>query len=359
MYRLRIAILDSNENYLKRLVNTLNIKYQSKMDFISFSTIELLNAFQKTEKLDAILIDEKTNKDINMSLLNCSIGFLVDSEDISLINGVKAISRYQNVELIYKFILELVSDKKQDEVKSTNSQITKTKIFTFLSGGSGAGGSTISAAFCYAIAQKGSKVLFLNLDPFGTPTVFFNSEGNQCLSDLIVSIKNKRGNFQFKLESSVKCDSGVFFLDETTSPLDLYELNSSDLSILISEICYSNQFDYIVIDGNLLIPNSFQSIATLSHRIILISKGTWISNFKVSKLIHMINTISAREKIDISSKVHILYNQFSTGISRKLEMEEARNNFGVISMFKCHSSNELARYLSITKEIKSIVECDT
>jgi cellulose biosynthesis protein BcsQ len=326
------------------------------MDIHSFTSKELLEEFMNQEKFDAILIDEKVRaKELNLS--DCSFAYLVDAEEISILDGVKAISRYQKVEGIFKSILDLVSDRRMNEEEVIINQKSNSKMITFLSGGSGSGNSTIAAAYCLTLKDNGHRVLFLNLDPFGISNVFYNGEGNQCLSDLIITIKNKRGNFTLKLESAAKLDaSGVYFLDETTSPLDLMELSPNEFSQLIEEIISCNLFDYVVADGNLINPNFLQVLMKRSYRTILVSKGSWVSNSKLNKLIHLMNSISDREKMDLNGRMHILYNQFSTGSSRRIEVGEVISCLGEIPKYNCHSSKDLAHFLSNGDELRKLKE---
>lgn len=356
MSRIKVAILEFSENYLNRLVNALNNKYQNRMDIYSFTTKELLDEFMNREKLDAILIDEKIRKE-ELKLSGCPFAYLVDAEEICNLDGVKAISRYQKVEGIFKSILDLVSDRRMNDEEVIIHQKSNSKMITFLSGGSGSGNSTIAAAYCLTLKDIGHRVLYLNLDPFGISSVFYNSEGSQCLSDLIIAIKNKRGNFSIKLESAAKLDaSGVYFLDETTSPMDLMELSPNEFSQLIEEIISCNLYDYIVADGNLINPNFLQALMKRSYRTILVSKGSWISNSKLTKLIHLMNSISDRDKLDLNGRIHVLYNQFSTGSSRRLEADEVPGCLGEIPKYNCHSSKDLARFLSNGDELRKLRE---
>ena len=86
----------------------------------------------------------------------------------------------------------------------------------FSSPSGGVGTSSMAAACAVHYAMQGKKVLYLNLEKFGSADVFFSGEGQFDMSDIIYTLKSKKTNLALKLESCVKQDiSGVYFYSQS------------------------------------------------------------------------------------------------------------------------------------------------
>ena len=109
----------------------------------------------------------------------------------------------------------------------------------------------MAASCAVHYAKKGRKVLYLNLEQFGSSDLFFDAEGQFDMSDVIFALKSKKANLAIKLESCVKQDvSGVYFYSQTKNPLDMLELNMEEKTRLISEIKLSGVYDIIIVDAD-------------------------------------------------------------------------------------------------------------
>ena len=91
----------------------------------------------------------------------------------------------------------------------------KVLLFTGIEGGTGA--SSAAAACALYFAQNGKRVLYLNIEKFGSADMFFYGEGQYTMSDIVYNIKSKKSNLSLKLESSVKLirEGYTFFLHQT------------------------------------------------------------------------------------------------------------------------------------------------
>ncbi|OPZ83659.1 MAG: CobQ/CobB/MinD/ParA nucleotide binding domain protein [Firmicutes bacterium ADurb.Bin419] len=213
------------------------------------------------------------------------------------------------------------------------------------SGGNGA--SVLAAACSINLAAKGKKVLYLNLEQFGVPGVFFNAEGAFNLSDLIYAIKSKKANVVLKLESSVKEDkSGVYFFDECKIPLDFMELTSEDVKKLIDVIKSSSLFDYIIIDTDMLLNDVSKEIMMYSDRIIFASSGTENSNLKFSRIYKTLEIVERQMNASLLQKISVIYNKFNNTSGKYIDGIPNLNILGCVGEFNRSASALIARQIS-------------
>ena len=234
--KIRLAILESDEGYLNRIVAVFNTKYSDKFEIYSFTDVE--NALQtlSTAKIDVFVVNESIEIDTTRIPKRCGFAYFVDSADVELLNNQPTICRFQRAELIYKQILSIYAENAGNykELKITDEGC---KVIAFASPSGGVGCTTMAAACALHYAAQGRKALFLSLEVFGSSDDFFSGEGQFDMSDVIYALKTRRANLAMKLESCVKQDPrGVYFFSKAKLALDMLELTQQEILRLISEL---------------------------------------------------------------------------------------------------------------------------
>ena len=87
-----------------------------------------------------------------------------------------AICKFQKISRIYQQILNLYSEVAADIVTASSGENNRTKIISVLSPAGGVGCSTIAAACAKALCQNGRRVLYLNLEKYGSTKILFQGE---------------------------------------------------------------------------------------------------------------------------------------------------------------------------------------
>lgn len=169
--KIKLAILEKDKSYLNRITAAFGSKYADKFEIYSFT-----DQITAMDTLDAARIDvllANDSFDINAGLLpkRCGFAYLVDSSDIDSVKDQRAISKFQKADLIYKQILMVYSENMGRIGFKIDGDMGKIIAFTAASGGVGA--STMAAACALHYASRGSKVLYLNLEKYGSsdPTI--------------------------------------------------------------------------------------------------------------------------------------------------------------------------------------------
>ena len=323
--RIKLAILEQDQSYLSRIVSVFSTKYSDKFEIYSFTNQEVAMASLDNAKIDVLVADEFFDIPVNSLPKRCGLAYFVDSADIDSVKDQKAICKFQKAELIYKQILSVYSEK-AGSLAGFRSDDNSTKIVFFNSVSGGTGASCMAAACALHYASQGKKVLYLNLEKFGTSDVFFVGEGQFGFSDIIYALKSKKSNLSIKLESCVKSDyRGVCFYSKTKVALDMLELDADDIIRLLSELKSMGVYDYIIVDTDFSIDKSSLKVLQQSQAIVWVGDGSEISNEKIYRAHSALTILEQNSDLPLTRRLCLVYNKFSSKTSSQIEGIELRN----------------------------------
>lgn len=323
--KIKVAILESDVNYLGRIISVFSTMYADKLQLYSFSNREIaLNAIDK-EKIDVFLCDEIMNIQPTSIPQRCSFVYFVDTKDVDSVNNCHAICKYQKAELIYKQILNIYAEH-SETLSVSRGKNDDVKMVLFDSPAGGVGTSTVAAACACRYAHMGKKVLYLNLDSFDSADLFFSGEGQYNMSDIIFALKTKKNNLSFKLESCVRTDqSGVFFYSQSQLALDMLELSMEDKFTLISALNKSSLYDIIVVDNIFSLENDIYSKMEQFYSIVVVSDGSVSANLKTKRMIDSLVTLEQSNNFVLTDRMFLFYNRFGSKSGKKIDGLEIRN----------------------------------
>lgn len=310
--KIKLAILESDKNYLMRIMSTFTMKYPEKFEIYSFTdsatALEILNS----ERIDVLLASDVFEIDAIKLPNRCAFAYLVDSAGINLLNNQKAICKFQKVDLIYKQILNVYSEKASQIVGSRGAG-DKGQVIAFCSASGGVGSSTMAAACAAHFAAKQKKVLYLNLEKFGSSDVFFSGEGVYDMSDVIYALESKKTNLPMKLESCVKQDSsGVYFYSQTKIALDMLEMTTENIIQLISELQSLDEYDYLILDVDFSVDKDTRAILRKAQAIVLVCDGSQISNVKIERAYTALMTMEQNVDAPLVNRMSLIYNKVNS-----------------------------------------------
>ena len=354
--RIRLAILDSDKNYLNRLSAAFTNKYADKIQFYSFTDEKMALDSVNTGKIDVFLVNANFLIDVEALSPNCGFAYIVENADIESIRNQLSIGKYQRVDLFYKQILSLFAEKAKIVTGYKMSDASQTKIVSFLSFGGGDGSSTVAAAFSVYATKQGKKVLYLNIEQFGSTEDFFSGEGQFDFSDVIYTIKSKKSNVALKLESCVKQDSsGVHFYSSPKVALDLMELEPAELASLLDELCLSGNYDYIVVDLDFCFSKKILSALAMSSKVVFVDDGTEISNTKFERGYHALKLYEQQNDISVLAKSYLFYNKFSNKISKTIQGLEIPE-LGGVPKFENATTKQIVEQLVSLADFNKLLE---
>lgn len=327
--KIKLAILEKDASYLNRFINVFSTKYADKMEIYSFTDKDIAIKALSENRIDVFIASYVYEIDIELLPKKCIFAYFVDSPDVESVDEQRAICKFQKIDLIYKQILSLYAEKASN-ISDFKIGDETTKVIAFASPSGGVGCSTIAAACALHFAAQGKKVLYLNVERFGSADRFFAGEGQFDMTDVIYAIKSKKSNLSLKLESCVKVDPrGVHFYSETKNAMDMLELKNEECIQLISELKISGTYEYIILDADFMVGKDMMALYHQCSCVIWAGDGSAISNGKLSRAYQVISTIEANVDEPLTSKMRLIYNKFSNKTSTVIEGMEISNIGGV------------------------------
>lgn len=318
--KIKVAILDTDKNYLSRIASVLTSKYSEKIEIYSFTDAEVALSSLAPNKTDVLIAGEAFDIDSASVPKRCGFAYFTDNMGIETLRGQKTICRFQKAEIIYKEILGIFSEKASDIKLEGNST---GKVCTFLSAGGGTGSSTMAAAFAKRALLMGKRAIYINLEQLGDANCFFSGDGSFDMTDVIYTLKSKKSNLALKLESYIKTDvSGVGFFSGTKTALDMIEIGVEEVQQLINTIKDMGIYDYIVVDADFTFGSRDIEIIKLSQGVFFVSDGSEISNSKFQRAYRALETYEQSRDLDLVRRISLVYNNFSSKIGKIIENDE-------------------------------------
>ena len=319
--RIKLAILEHDEEYLGRISSVLMSKYYGKVEVFCFTEPEQALKAVKENKMNVFLVAE--DYELNQMDLpgSCSGAYLVEFMNVETYKGFPAIGKYQKAEMIYRRALDILSESISDSMEIKGSSHTPGRVITFVSASGGTGCSSVAVACAKGHHLQGRRVLFLNLEQMGDTELFFHDSEQVGLSEVIFALKRKKGNLTLKLESSVSKDaSGVNFFRSAKTPLDVAEMNPEDIECLINALRNSSDYEVIIVDINFSLSANVMEVLNQSEKIVFVSTGSEVANSKLQKACEALETMEAHQGgSPILAKTSIFYNMFSSRWGKMLD----------------------------------------
>ena len=343
--KIKLAILEKDQSYLNRIVSVFGTKYADKFQIYSFTDMDVAYSTLETAKIEVMVASDAFEIDVNKLPKRCGFAYFVDSADVEMLNGQRAICKFQKADLIYKQILSIYSEN-AGNVSGLKFGDDSCKIIFFQPVSGGVGASSMAAACAIHFAAKGKKTLYLNLEKFGSANAFFTAEGQFDMSDIIFALKSKKANLAMKLESCVKqAENGVFFYSQSKIALDMMELNTDDITRLISELQLTGSYDYIVVDTDFSIDREALKIYRKAHTVAWVGDGSELSNIKLFRAFNALSTLEQNADSPIPNRMVLIYNKFSNKTSKTLT-EIGIKNIGGAPRFEHATSEQVLEQLS-------------
>ncbi len=353
--RIKLAILEKDEEYLRRITSAFERGYSDKLEVFGFTDeTTALNSIQK-QNIDVFLVNECFS--IQMEEIGglCGFAYLVDSSDVQSLREQRAIGKYQMVDQIYKQILDIFAEN-NSVVTSSFSSNSGMKIIVIVSAAGGVGSSTVASSLAHRLALEQRSVLYLDLQTFSSVDNIFTGNGTMNMSDLIYALKGKNNNIQFKLQSIVEQDqSGVCYVSGCKNALDIEELNSEDIEKLVQAIDASNTYGYLVIDSNFSFKKEQQMLLSYADTIIMISDGTEIANVKTMAALDSLEILDQHHKNKVIPKVRLLYNRFGSKTGQLMNREDVIT-LGGIPKFEGIDTHQLAQQIATMAVLDDVIQ---
>ena len=309
--KIKLALLDNDQNYLNRIVAAFNVKYADKLEIYSFTRLDSAISSLESARIDVLVASDSFEVDTDALPKRCGFAYFVESPDIESVNNQRAICKFQKSDLIYRQILSIYSES-AGSVSGMKLGDDSCKVIAFASPCGGVGSSTMAAACALHYASKGANTLYLNFEKFGSSDAFFSAEGQFDMSDIIFALKSKKTNLSMKMESCIRQDQrGVYFYSQPKLALDMLELGTDEIIRLVSEAKLSGSYSYIILDLDFGIDNDMIRLLKQTNSIVWTGDGSEVSNLKINRAYNALAILEQSSDISILNRTVLVYNKFS------------------------------------------------
>lgn len=350
--KIKLAMLESDSAYLRRVVPMFNSKFAEELEIYSFTDVDAAVACLEEKKIDVFLASSNFKIDFNLVPKRCGFAYLVESLDIDSIDGKKAVCKFQKGELIYKQVLSIYSEHMPNITGISTTENGAMKTIAFCSPSGGVGTSTTAAGCAIALANKGYRVLYLNTEIYGEADNFFACDGQFDFSDVIYAVKSNKTNRAMKLQSTVKQDAtGVYFYSSVKVPLDMMEMKSSDYITLQEELKHLGSYDYVVMDMEF--PKAQPDFKFFEHcnSIVIVTDCSENANTKLNKALRAIQIMDGNSEFALQPRMWMLRNKTT---SNDIAQNEIRA-LGTFPMYQSVSAAQMAKQLSLSNMFEQLI----
>ncbi|MDR2088620.1 MAG: chromosome partitioning protein ParA [Clostridiales Family XIII bacterium] len=364
MMKIKLAILDSDQGYISRVVSAFQSKYADKVEVYAFTDESKALAAIKASKIN-VLFAADSFKSVSESVpSNCGFAYLVETRDIEQYAGQRAVCKFQKVEQLYNAIADLFADSAADEVIVGGGRSAAMPLYVFASASGGVGTSTVAVAVAKSLVAFGRTPLYINFENFGSSDLYFSGDGQTNFGDVIYAIKSRKPNLAFKLEATAKRDvSGVYYYASNTNALDTEELSNEEINSLIRSLKQTGFCDCMVIDVNLSVGDRILALFKLASKIVFVSDGTDVSNTKLTRAYDALQILESSRGVDAVGKAALFFNKFSNKTGKRPEIaalpdiggttkfEHMTTDQIIRKMLAEHTATPIIRYLTESEKI--------
>lgn len=342
--RIRLAVLEKDQNYASRLIRYFTTYYINKIEAFAFSDLEAFQESLQQFKIDVLLASPELVPEGTKFPKTIIMAYLSESTQIQSINNVKAVCKYQKAELLYREILGLYAEL--DRKTAYRETEGACPLFLFMGASGGVGTTTMSVACALRLASFGKHVLYLNLEENGVISPFLKGDGNSTLSDVLYAVKSSPSNLVLKLERMVrKSEQGIYFYEPFSITLDAYEMTENELKDIITTLIGDDSYEYVIVDTGSSVSWKRNLIIKYAREVFIVGDGSEISNGKLEKLLQELSIKDEHEEERAMAKVQVLYNRF-TEVSQRANTKYQERVYGSISRIRKSTPGQIAEDIS-------------
>lgn len=354
--RIKLVVATSDKEYLHRFEAIMQERYKGRLKLSLYTDFDAALEKANEIKADIILAEEDIVPEQFELPRRCILALLVSDKGIDSIDGKPAICKYQSVQALYSDIMAVYSIQAESNGIKASDDITSEKtIITFYPAAGGVGCSTVAAAFAIYLAKLRKKVLYLNLEEFGSSDIFFHGEGKDDFGKVIYALEIDNSSTRLRIESAMrKDDSGVYYFSPPPSALDMQDMTEDRIDYLFEQLGNSSLIDIVIVDMTFGFGKIMEQMLMRSDTVVFVSDGSIQSNTKLIRISNALEMMAKHNDGLLDCRTLLMYNRFSSKTGHKLE-NSIFAEVGGIGRIENGSPEELIRLISTNGAFANIL----
>lgn len=302
-----IALYDSDKEYIESFSEYLREQKHQSHSIILFTEITTLDAYCRVKKVDMIVIAEYLIMDDAIREGDIkkedNIIILVDDKDVSSINGIPVVYRYQPVDLLISSILNICADRALYDSNLVEYTKKRRKCIVSVYSPIGRCGKTIfSIRLGVALSNKTFKVLLINLEEFSLFMKYVKGDEGENLSDLLYYYLSGNQSMTIKSEAVIRNYNGMDYIPPVKYVQDLRKISGDIWKKFIDLTAEVKDYDIIILDISNMVEDVFKMLE-YSDVIVVPVIDEENCNYRVAELKEYIEYSDYNINID---KIHII-----------------------------------------------------
>jgi len=290
MALIKLLILDDDDEYSFNLCNYLTHNYSDTLLVNYCSNAYKIEEWIKKVDPDIVLICEKYYNQV-YNYFNKNLIVLTSGTNNVGLSNVSSIYKYKDANQIAGDIINSFT-KVGNIITQTKEKTTKTVAVYSASGN--VGKTSVALGISTICSYSGLSVFYLNLEQFQSTSIFFSSNIEYSISDIIYYAKERDKNLISKI-STMSCKdttSNIHYFKEANNAFEINELLPQDIKIIIDTIKECGQYDLIVIDMDSQLNENTIRIFEMADEILYIFTDEEICLHKTKIFMDSINILS-------------------------------------------------------------------
>lgn len=260
MNKKRLAICDSEEQYLYALRDYLSSRDTFPFDISIYSNIDSLILAMDKGLIDVLLIQDILIKDIEVA--NNMLTILLDTGNKT--DDIPGIWKYQSAENLRRELIKYYADYRSEvegtnpATNSTNSRmngISRSRETTFIGIYTPLGGclqTTYALLLGHYLGKQGP-TLYLNFDAFSGLHNMLSCNEDKDITDLVYYLRSNKDNLIYQLESMVRRIGNLDYMAPASSFIDLASVDDGDWLSLLRTLGASHSYEYVILDLSVIV----------------------------------------------------------------------------------------------------------
>lgn len=267
---IKIAILDSDLNYLERLSGVL--QQYDEFSVSVFTKEDTLEQAMEQNSFQIVLF----HPDVSESQISFPAGVMPiglcddETKNRKLYPQMAVIQKYQRISNIYKELLKCYAEYADDNGMEILQGSAKTIAVYSPIGGSGK--TTIAMAIAQKLHAMNKRVFFLSAEQFSSASLYFPVQ-EEGITKLIETL-NGTNNFQLTLKGILKeNESGILYVEGFRRLVDYEDVSYTEIENVISKIRQCDVCDYLIIDTGSCLDEITKTVLESVDKIVLVQRN--------------------------------------------------------------------------------------
>lgn len=346
---IKVALLDNNDSYLKKLHDYWSRTYGSgSLLMYVFNSPEQLWEWLRKEKIDILLLNPLMEVDVEEINTKTFLVYLLPGKQNGEINGIPALAKNGNADLLYQNLMELYEEHLNIKRYDIPGQVV---LFTSPQGGSG--NSSAAVGFGKYLAGMGKKALYLNLEAFSAMEQMLDGFCEKCMDDLFYLCQSDRKNLSYTLENLAARDSsGLFYINQCRNPIEFQEKGVEDIKAVLTMVSEKRAYDVVIVDREFSMDEIAMELMRIAGRICLVTDSTEVGRRKLERGMALLEEWN-RRNVPNGAKVRLLYNKSAS------VREYGQNVLGCIPLYPGFSGKEVTDQMGHLEIYQELYQSDT